>query len=138
MSRLGAISLDFADGTYAFRLPWKQLIELQEKCDAGPFVVFDRLRSGSWHLQDIRETIRLGLIGGDTDPPRALSMVRAYVEERPLAENVLLAIEILGAAILGVGDETVGEQDAANQAGNRSTTSPGGSSDLPPSTQMAP
>lgn len=58
------IVLPFADGVYAFALKWGRLQELQEKTDCGPLELYTRLLSGRWRMQDVRETIRLGLIQG--------------------------------------------------------------------------
>jgi hypothetical protein len=60
----GRILLPFADGVYAFALWYGQLHELQEKTDAGPLVIYNRVLSGTWRYDDVRETIRLALIGG--------------------------------------------------------------------------
>ena len=138
MSRTGSIDIDFAGETFPFRLAWKQLVELQEKCDAGPFFIYERLRNGHWRVQDLRETVRLGLIGAGMEPGEALKLVRAYVEDRPLAETVLTASAILGAAILGVEDERPGEIGAANQQQGASTIFHEESSDLPRSTETVP
>lgn len=108
-SRDGSITLDWADGTYTFRLAWGELIKLQEACDAGPFVILQRLGSGTWRMQDIRETIRLALIGGETPPEKALQLVRDYVESRPPLETLMLARGILMTAINGPPDEEPGK-----------------------------
>lgn len=110
MSRDASITLDWADGMYTFRLAWGQLIELQEKCDAGPFVILQRLGTGAWRMQDISHTIRLGLIGGGAEPAKALTLVRDYVESRPPLENLMIARGVLGLALQGAPDEKPGEQ----------------------------
>lgn len=139
MSRDGSIDLDFADSTYHFRLAWGELGKLQEACDAGPYVVLDRLVSGRWRVGDISETIRLGLIGGGLEPAKALKLVRDYVQDRPPLENLVLAQRVLGAAVVGTLEEEVGKKsEAASQDGSESPTSPTESSDLPPSTETAP
>lgn len=107
MSRDASLTLPFGDGDYIFRLPWGQLSQLQEACDAGPWVVRSRLVAGTWLLADIRETIRLGLIGGGLDPQKALSLVKAYVEARPPLETLALAIGIIGVALQGAPDEPI-------------------------------
>lgn len=104
MSRSGAITFDWADGAHTFRLAIGQLRELQEKCDAGPQVLLRRLSDGSWRVDDVRETIRLGLVGGGAAPTRALDLVRVYVDDRPLLENVGPAQAILMAALVGAPD----------------------------------
>ncbi len=123
MARDARIELDWADGTYAFRLAWGQLVELQEKCDAGPYVVLNRLYSGQWRMEDIAHTIRLGLIGGGLSPVDALRLARTYVEARPPLENVLVAQVALAAGLQGAPDETVGEAEGEATT-SESMTSP--------------
>lgn len=118
------VSFDWADGTYSFRLAWGQLGELQEKCDAGPYVVLQRLHSGSWRIEDITNIIRLGLIGGGMEPSPALKLTRAYVEARPPMENLIPAQVILSAALMGAPEEKVGEENAASPEENSSTNFP--------------
>jgi len=127
MSRGGGISLDFADGEYSFRLPWGQLTELQEICDAGPYVILERLQNRTFRLCEVRDTIRLGLIGGGLDAQKAVRLVRTYVEDierHSLMSNAVVASAVLLAALLPPGDEPAGEEGAANLAGMESTPSP--------------
>lgn len=112
----GAIEREWADGAHCFRLPIAQLLELQEKCDAGPVEIFSRLRAQTWRLNDLRETIRLGLIGGGTPPMDALTLVKRYVDPpRPLLENVPLALEILEAALTGPPEDLPGKARATEE-----------------------
>jgi hypothetical protein len=112
MSRDAKIELDWADDTYSFRLGWGQLAELQEKTDAGPYVVLHRLHSHQWRIEDITNVIRLGLIGGGMKSEDALKKVRMHVEMRPPLENHQFALAILTAGLLGAPEEPVGEQEA--------------------------
>lgn len=107
--RKAEVSFAWGDGIKSFRLPMEQIFELQEKCDCGPYELLDRFRNGNWRAQDIRETIRLGLIGGGMVPLKALSLVSRYVDKRPLAENVPACIMIMTAAVLGVPDDAPGK-----------------------------
>lgn len=114
MARSGEIGpLDWANGSYTFRMGWGELIKLQEEVDAGPWMVLQRLSTGAWGVKDISAIIRLGLIGGGLEPGKALALVRDYVEERPPAENLSFATGILYAAVQGAPDgEQPGEADA--------------------------
>lgn len=105
MSRDGSITLTWADGDYVFRLGWSELAKLQEACDAGPYVILNRLVDGSWRVADISATIRLGLVGGGMPPTDVLKKVREYVEDRPPIENLMIAQAVLSAAIVGAPDE---------------------------------
>lgn len=116
MSRSGAIELKWADGLHAFRLAYGELRELQEKCDAGPMFVLTRLETGSWLVDDVVETIRLGLIGGGAEALDALRLVERYVKDRPAwLLNVKVAQAVLGAALLGVKDEPLGKGEAGDE-----------------------
>lgn len=105
MSRDGSITLTWADGDYVFRLGWSELAKLQEACDAGPYVILNRLVDGAWRVADISSTIRLGLVGGGMPPTDALKKVREYVEDRPPIESLMIAQAVLSAAIVGAPDE---------------------------------
>lgn len=112
-NRNGAVTFDFADGTYSFRFAIGELEELQEKTGAGPFVLLRRLFDGSWRVADVRETIRLGLIGGGLEPVKALGLVRRYVDDRPdWIANAAFAQGVLGSALAGAPEEEPGKDDA--------------------------
>lgn len=128
----------FADGEYDFRLAWGQLVELQELCNAGPYVILNRLQNGEWRVEDIAEVIRLGLLGADDTmkPTTASTLVKRYVKDRPPLENLFLATVILQAGLMGAPEEPVGEQKAASPE-NPLKTSQMEKSDLPPSMEPA-
>ena len=135
------LDLDWADDTYVFRLGFGQIVELQEKCDAGPYFILGRLHDGSWKVEDIAHTIRLGLIGGGMEPVAALKKVRIYVEDiekHPLMQSHPYAVAILTAALIGAPEEKVGEQEAPDQSESRSTTSPEARSDSEPFMEPVP
>ena len=105
MSRDAGVTLTWGDGEYRFRLAIGQLRELQEKTDAGPLELFRRMEAGTWRIDDLIHTIRLGLIGGGMEPVPALRLTRTYAEDRPPLESVLYAQAILWASIAGAPDE---------------------------------
>jgi hypothetical protein len=135
MSRDGSCELPFNGQRTFFKLTWRELMKIQEACDAGPYVVLDRLVSGRWRLQDISETIKWGLIGGGMSQNAAIRMVETEVEGRPPLENLVIAQKVLGAGVVGTSEEDVGKKsEAANpeEATGRSRTE---SSGLPPSSE---
>jgi hypothetical protein len=127
-----AITLAFADGDYRFWLPLPRVVELERATgDTSILVIEERLRGsigvdqagddptflflggGSAMIADVRETLRLGLIGGgsamvngeeiEVGPMLAKRLVDDYVyPARPFAEGVVLAWRVLHAAIHGV------------------------------------
>lgn len=109
-NRNGLVALDFADGEHRFRLAIGQLEELQEKTGVGPFVLLRRLIDGEWRIADVRETLRIGLIGGGMEPLTALRLVRTYVDERSdwMAHSALARLVVL-AALAGAPEEQPGK-----------------------------
>lgn len=112
MSGQGSITFDWADGEHTFRLAIGQLRELQDKTDCGPMQILDRLAGRTWRVDDIRETLRLGLIGGGMKPMEALILTKRYVDEQghSLIENAKAAQNVILAALVGVKDDPVGKK----------------------------
>lgn len=125
------IALPFGDGVYTFKLGCKQIAELQTKCDAGVGLIVARIMAGRYvdmrtgkaatnlmearfKHEDVRETIRLALIGGnqgevkgestDVSPIKAENLCRHYVDDRPLQESWTVAAAILSALVNGFSD----------------------------------
>lgn len=135
MGRHAEITQPWADGEYSFRLGLKELVEHDEKCNAGPAWVARALMDGTWRLPFIRETIRLGLIGAGKLPSEALVLVKRYVDDRPLRESIPLAIAILMAVLTGAEDDAPGKATAAEDESGHSHAE---SSPSPPSTATPP
>lgn len=135
----GQIELAWGDGEHLFNIAKiGQVFELEDKCGCGVQEVLNRLREGRWKLNDVRETVRLGLIGGGKNPPEALLLVKRYVDERPWAENILVAQMILMAAIVGVDGDNPAKKAGADRAQESgSSTTMAGLSD-PQSTASVP
>lgn len=129
------VMITWGDGEHAFRLAFAQLIELQDNTDAGPLELFQRIGSGRWRVMDLRETIRLGLVGGGMVPAKAVALVQRYVEQRPLAESVPVALEILTAAIAIPEDSSPGKAEATEETG---ASPPPQSTDAPQSSASDP
>lgn len=125
------IKLPWADGEREFRLAIGLLRELQDKCNAGPAEILARLSNGTWRVDDIRETLRLGLIGGGASPTDALVLVARYVDVRPLMENVMPAQAVLLAAV-------VGEEEPGKFETEKTTSKATDASSSRPSTEQAP
>nr|WP_205919222.1 gene transfer agent family protein [Rhizobium binae] len=108
------VEADFADGTYKFGLSWALASEWEKDTNRSLMATF--LQAARIHVAtmgDIREIVRLGLIGGGTEPAKALRLVRAYVEERPAVENFPLMISILDAFLNGHPEPTPTETESA-------------------------
>ena len=135
MSRDGSIELPFNGQRTMFKLAWRELMKIQEACDAGPYVVLDRLVTGRWRLQDISEVIKWGLIGAGLPQGDALKLVETEVEGRRPLENLVIAQQVLGAGVVGAPEEEVGKKSEAASQEEGTTLSQTESSDLPPSSE---
>ena len=109
----GLVELNWPGGEHAFRLRLGELQALQEKCDAGPEMVLQRIRLGVWQVNDLFETLRFGLIGGGMDRDVARKLVVGAFERISLMEFKTPAIEVLAAALIGVPDDPAGEPSPA-------------------------
>ncbi|MFZ2252622.1 MAG: gene transfer agent family protein [Minisyncoccia bacterium] len=105
MSRSAKVRLAFGDGAHDFALLIGQLEELQEKCDAGPEAVFNRIASGTWMVADVRETLRLGLIGAGMEAIKAAILVDRYAGSGSLAAHKDTAQRVILGALVGAPDE---------------------------------
>lgn len=132
MSRSGEITLPWGDEDRTFRLGIREWEKVQEKCDAGPAEILGRLAPvfaaseqglslkqiiaagylGRWRVQDVREPLYRGLIGGGMEPTEAGKVIRDLVDERPLIEPVCVAYRVVLASIMGAEDEPAGEIEA--------------------------
>lgn len=98
----------------AARLQLGQLRTLQDKTGVGPQTLLRRLISGDWFVDDIRETIRLGLIGGGAEMATAQRLIGRHIDDEPLVDAVFPAVLLLMAAISGPPGKAApsGEADA--------------------------
>ena len=126
----GEVAIDWGDGTYTFRLRLIDAIELQSKCEAPIATIVSRVNGGGYSIADIRETIRLGLIGGGLKPHDALRLVRTYVDDRPLIESYAVARLILGGLMFGFA-----ESPLVPAAAGATATTTHSASTPPPSTE---
>lgn len=112
MSRSADVRLDFAGEERFFRLGIREMRVIQEKVDAGPYEVFLRLQDSRWRVDDVRETILQGLIGGGMETVPALKLVEKHFDALPILQFIPVAMGVLIAALSGVEDEPVGEPEA--------------------------
>lgn len=127
MSLSAEVVLDWADGSYTFALKAKQIEELEHLTGVGIGRLSARV-SGEvdFYYRDVRETIRLGLVGGGTPATEATRLVNAYVDGQPLQPldkdgkphpdgPLLMARAILGAVRFGFERLPEGEAPAARE-----------------------
>jgi hypothetical protein len=132
---VSSIELTWAGGEHTFALRMEHLRALQTACDAGPQFILSRLRTGTWLVDDVLATIRLGLEGGGLTKQEARALVTKHVEDRPITLSVIAAQMVLMASLYGTGDDDpVGEAQGEAEETD-SPTSPMESGDSPSSTE---
>ncbi|MFC3058805.1 gene transfer agent family protein [Paenirhodobacter populi] len=94
----------FGDGEHAFTLTDPMIAELERLTGTGFGALAFRVMRHEFHLSDLVEIIRLGLIGAGTHPEEAARMVDTYAHNRPVSEILPLALDVLIARV-GVQDE---------------------------------
>lgn len=88
----------FGDGEKTFALTMPMIAELERKTGVGIGALYQRVAlTLQFHVGDVVEIIRLGLIGGGTSPTEAQSLIDAYTPEQPLIPLAMLAVDILNA-----------------------------------------
>lgn len=103
------VTLNWIGGEHEFALRLGELRALQESCNAGPEEVFNRLRMGTWRVNDMIEPIRLGLVGGGMPAKDAKALVLPLVDQHALAQFKLTAIAIMSDALFAPKDDPLGE-----------------------------
>ncbi len=129
MSRDASITLPYGDQDRTFRLAIGQIRKVEEKCSAGLPVLLQRMAppfealrkgasyaeavligaGGSFRVDDVREPILQGLIGGGMTPTEAGLVLRELFDDRPVWEGILVAYPVIFAALAGAPQEPLGE-----------------------------
>jgi hypothetical protein len=159
VSRNATLVRQWGSEERTFRLGISEWRKIQETCDAGPGEIAQRLAAwaavrrtmpganfiellaaggvGRWRVDDVREVLYRGLTGGGLDPTSAGRIVRELHDERPLLENLALALEIVLVSLSGPEDEPVGEREGEPQTTTSTAASPEENSGSPTTTERA-
>jgi hypothetical protein len=130
MSVYGSIELMFGGDVRRFRLGIDNLIALQSKLDSGPMEIVNRFRANTWRVQDVQETLRIGLIGGYGPHPTteqakaAQKLIEENVRAGNVVPHVLTAMAVLLAALQGDPDNPVGKRKRRRRAPAASASPP--------------
>lgn len=96
------ISTFFGDREHTFALSWAGAQEWEENTGRSLYAAFNEMVSSRvGYVTDIKEIIRISLIGGGMPPSEAFKLVKRYVEGRPLAETVPIALNAMEAFLFG-------------------------------------
>ncbi len=124
MSSDASISLFWGDAEQSFRFGIGQFRELQDKVNTrrlaigapvvGPMALLNALRANDAWPDDIRDVLRLGLIGGGKSFSEAHRMMLRYFDDTPPLEHMRPAFVVLMAGLAGApGDEAKKKPEAA-------------------------
>jgi len=91
----------FAGRDRVFCLRIGEIGELETLCGSGIGAIYTRIATLQLKMADLRETIRLGLIGGGAIASEADFLVARYVDDAPLNTHLQLAADILKALFEG-------------------------------------
>lgn len=82
---------------------------LQTKTDCGPVELIRRYATGSWRIDDVREALFQGLVGGGSTQLQATVLIRDNFDNqrKGYAQFVPLAHDIVAATTFGPQDEEV-------------------------------
>lgn len=122
-TRTGEVTCFVGEGHFILNLKIAELITLQEKTGIGPSALFRRLMNGDWHVQDIIETIRIGLIGGGMSHKDAYDLVGRVVTAGNLMDCQIVAMTALQAALFGPEDDDVQGEPVAPPESETTTAS---------------
>lgn len=119
----------FAGAARAFDLRIGEIQALERACQCGIFGLLLRLGSHQAYVADIRETIRLGLVGGGETDAASTTLIMAEIDGRPLTEHLPLAAEIIKSVIDGLPQQTEeeGEESGAAKKATAESMTPAGS-----------
>lgn len=129
MSGSGIVRLFLGEADFDFRLAIGELRQLEEgrsrvlaaqghpPSEAGLEKIAGRLISSGWLVEEVREVLRLGLIGGGLDKERAARLVDQHVVPPDLVKCAATAYAVLAAALIGSPDDRLGGDAPAGERG---------------------
>lgn len=132
MSADGSVTLVWGDGENKFRFAIGQFRELQEKVTKrrvdlglpgiGPLTLLNSLRAQDAWPDDVRDVLRIGLVGAGMPIKDAHKKLSLYFDGKPPLEHMLVAYACLFAGLVGVPDEA--EEELKKKTMPSKTTDP--------------
>ena len=119
-----AVYQEFGGRECKFEIRLGQMRELERACEVGIGAIYMRLATLQYRFDDVRNTIRFGLIGGGMSEAEAEAMMRFTVDGKPLAPHVALAVSILRAMHEGIAPGKAEEESQGDPATSPPITRP--------------
>jgi hypothetical protein len=92
----------FAGQERSFDLRIGEITALERACVCGIYGLVSRIAGHQAYAADIRETIRLGLVGGGMSDAESTRLVMASCDGYPLSQHLPLAAEIIQSVVDGL------------------------------------
>jgi Phage tail tube protein, GTA-gp10 len=115
MSGDGSTTVFWGDGETRFRISIGGFAELQEKINGrraaaglpgvGPSTLANAIRANDAWPDDVRDILRIGLVGAGMKPHEAHRKLVLYFDRRPPVESYLAAFAVLVGAFVGIADD---------------------------------
>lgn len=121
----------FAGRERKFELRLGEIGELERLCGAGLGAIMLRLATMQWRWDDVRETVRLGLMGGGMSEPDATALAMAQLDKPPFGRFLQLANDIIVASVNGADPPKKAEAETPTSAAP--ATSAASTKSAPPS-----
>lgn len=141
MSADGSVILIWGDGENKFRFAIGQFRELQERINqrrvaigaplVGPMTLLASLRASDAWPDDVRDVLRIGLVGGGMSIKDANRKLSHHFDNKPPLESMMTAYAALFAGLVGVPDQTAVDEDV-----KKKTATPNGQSSSENSTEQ--
>ena len=112
-------------GEHTFKLRIGEFRALQSATNVGPLFLLGRIAGSQWFVDDIIETIRLGLIGGGVGEVAAKKLVDDVLVDNPteIFKHAPLALFIIKTSLMGDDNDPVGEDDSGELNAGSATNS---------------
>lgn len=101
MSEREPVRQFFGDAERDFRLSAHLLLELERVCHVGIGGLSRRFFAGEFSFTELAEIIRLGLIGGGTEPEEAAALVKTYGDQMPVTGLYAVALPVIESLMFG-------------------------------------
>lgn len=131
-----SLVLEWADGSYDFKLTWAGCAEVERKSNAGIQAIYERVLLAGCHSTDVVEVIRQGLLGGfggsaDGQPVECKPAVVNQLLERyvtgpnadPFTSSWNVARAILSAFMVGYDDSAEKKSATPDSSASQPTAS---------------
>lgn len=129
MSADGSIELIWAGETRKFRIAIGEFRGLQEAVNdrrikigaepIGPSALLHLLRTNNAWPDDVRDTLKAGLVGGGLEFQKTQRLLLRHFDNKPLLEHMKTAFLVLLAALVGVPDDEPSKKKIAETTPNQ-------------------